>query len=959
MTEEGRATVDGGETATADRPAGGDADPLARIADGFVTFDTDWTVTAANEAAGELLDSPASGLVGASLAEAFPNGRRLRDRLEEVRARGEAATVETGDADRDRWLEVRAYPAGDKLSALVREAPESTRASDELRASRRFFEQLHDIATDPGRSPSETIKLMLAAARDRLGVELGFLTRIKDDTQSIVEMVGEHPELKQGASAPLSEAYCRRTVGREEPLGVTHAREEGWADDPAYERFGLGCYLGATITVDGQQFGTVCFADTGHRTRAFSALERSFVDLLTDWISYILEQRRYEERVRENRRRLEMVIENMPIVVFALDSDGTFTLSEGRGLEQVGLEPGELTGESVFDYAGERPEICEHVSQALNGQETHHTVEMGSATFEHWYQPVFEDGEVTHVVGVARDVTELAEHREQLSGLLETTRSLMQARSRQEVADLVANAARDILGFEANVVRLYDADAERLEPAAQTTARGLSVADRPGYDIGEGMPGRVFATGESQVVDDLDAAAVDVDTGVLRSAMHYPMGVHGTVSVALSEPGAFDATDEQVLALLATAAAAACTRARRERQVREAREHVEAVLERVEGLVENTVEVLVGATTREELEAGAITELAATDPYAFAWIGRPDVASETFSPTEWAGEASVPAADLTVALDGSNPVADALAGGRPRVVTADDAGADMLGCGGDGPETVMIVPLAYKDTTYGAIAVFADRAGAFDEREQLILSVLGRAVANAINAIERGRILDADEVIELELAIDDPDLLFTHLADACGCAVEVADFDYRSDGRLRLYLSADADGEEVRDLVAAADTVDDAQLIADGDDRCLLEMTVRETLVGRLAEFGAVVRDLAAADGSTRLTVELPYEAEARELFELVAEQHPGTALVAYHEHERPVRTRQEFRSALADRFTDRQESALRTAYLGGFFDWPRDIDGNDLAEAMDVSRPTYHQHLRAAQRKVFEELFE
>ncbi len=957
MQDEGRATADGGEATAQSQLSGGDADRTERIADGFVTLGPDWTVVDANGAAEALLDAPASGLVGATLAEAFPDGRRLRDRLEEVQARGEAATVETRDADRDRWLELRAYPAGDELSAIVREATESTRAGEELRASRRFFEQLHDIATDPGHSPPETVELMLAAARDRLGVELGFLTRIEDGTQSIVEMVGEHPELEQGASAPLSEAYCRHTVGREEPLGVTHAREEGWADDPAYERFGLGCYLGATIAVDGQQFGTVCFADTDPRAREFSALERTFVDLLTDWISYILEQRRYEERVRKNRRRLETVIENMPVVVFALDSDGTFTLSEGRGLEQVGLEPGELTGESVFDYASERPEICEHVSQALDGQETRHTVEMGSATFEHWYQPVFEDGEVTQVVGAAHDVTELTEHREQLSGLLETTQSLMQARSRQEVADIVTNAARDVLGYDANVVRLYDADAERLEPAARATAQGVSLADRPTYDMGAGMPGRVFATGESRVIDDLDA----VDTGPdgFRSAMYYPMGVHGTVSVASAEPGAFEETDEQVLALLATAAAAACTRARRERQVREARERVEALLERIEGIVENTVEVLVGATTREELERGVVTELAATEPYTFAWIGRPDVTAETLSPTEWDGEAPVPAADLTVDLGGTNPVASALADGEPRIVTAGDAGAGELGCGGDGPETVMLVPLAYRDTTYGMVGVFADRSGAFDEREQLILSVLGRAVANAINAIERGRILDADEIIELELAIDDPDLLFSHLADACGSTVEVADFDYRSDGRLRLYLSADADGEQFASLAAAADTVDDTQLIADGDDGCLLELTLRESLVGRLTEFGAVVRDLVAVDGSARVTVELPYEAEARELFELVEERHPATELVAYHEHERPVRTRQEFRSALADRFTDRQETALRTAFLGGFFDWPRDIDGNDLAGAMDISRPTYHQHLRAAQRKVFEELFE
>jgi predicted DNA binding protein/putative methionine-R-sulfoxide reductase with GAF domain len=415
-----------------------------------------------------------------------------------------------------------------------------------------------------------------------------------------------------------------------------------------------------------------------------------------------------------------------------------------------------------------------------------------------------------------------------------------------------------------------------------------------------------------------------------------------------------------VLALLATAAAAACTRAKREREVREARKHVETVLERVNGLIEDTVEVLVQATTREELEAGVVAELAGADPHTFAWIGRPDVTSETLSPTDWTGEGAVPT-DGTFDLGGTNAVAAALETDTPQVVECGEEGAGDLGCSGaDDAEAAIVVPLAYTDTTYGVVTVFADETGTFDEREQVVLSALGRAVANAINAIERGRILDADEVIELEFAVDSRDLLFGELSRRGDCTVEVADTDYRSDGDLRLYLTADAaDGEHLAAVARGADTVTESRLITDHEDGCLLEVTVEESLVGLLSEHGAVVRETVAENGTTRVTVELPYEAEARELFELVDRRYAGTDLVGYHEHERPVQTRQEFRAALADRFTDRQETALRTAYLGGFFDWPRGIDGNDLADSMDISRPTYHQHLRAAQRKVLEELFE
>ena len=53
------------------------------------------------------------------------------------------------------------------------------------------------------------------------------------------------------------------------------------------------------------------------------------------------------------------------------------------------------------------------------------------------------------------------------------------------------------------------------------------------------------------------------------------------------------------------------------------------------------------------------------------------------------------------------------------------------------------------------------------------------------------------------------------------------------------------------------------------------------------------------------------------------------------------------------DELTDRQLTALQRAYFGDFFEWPRPTSGDDLAESMGIARSTYHQHLRAAERKL------
>ncbi|WP_200530497.1 GAF domain-containing sensor histidine kinase [Halorubrum sp. LN27] len=138
-----------------------------------------------------------------------------------------------------------------------------------------------------------------------LGVETGFLTEIDDDTQMIMAASGDHELLQPGRSCPLSKAYCRKTVDVEGALTVQHARVEGWEGDAAYEEFGLETYIGAKVVVDREVYGTFCFADTEARDRPFSEDEETFVELMAQWVSYEIFQKRATERIQQQRDQLE------------------------------------------------------------------------------------------------------------------------------------------------------------------------------------------------------------------------------------------------------------------------------------------------------------------------------------------------------------------------------------------------------------------------------------------------------------------------------------------------------------------------------------------------------------------------------------------------------------------------------------------------------------------------------
>jgi predicted DNA binding protein len=58
-------------------------------------------------------------------------------------------------------------------------------------------------------------------------------------------------------------------------------------------------------------------------------------------------------------------------------------------------------------------------------------------------------------------------------------------------------------------------------------------------------------------------------------------------------------------------------------------------------------------------------------------------------------------------------------------------------------------------------------------------------------------------------------------------------------------------------------------------------------------------------------------------------------------------------------RLTDRQTEVLEEALDRGYFEWPREITSEELAEELCITRPTLHEHLRKAQSKLLSDALE
>lgn len=176
---------------------------------------------------------------------------------------------------------------------------------EQIERSATTLEELYRIAADQAVDLEAKIQSVLELGTNYLEYPLGYVTRIDDETQHIIAAVGDHDAIQPGASDPIERTYCRKTIANEEPVVVSDAPEEGWESDPAFEHFGLRCYVGARIIVDGEMYGTLCFAGEKKREQLLLEAQRSTVKTLARWLGYELERHEYESRLERQNTQLE------------------------------------------------------------------------------------------------------------------------------------------------------------------------------------------------------------------------------------------------------------------------------------------------------------------------------------------------------------------------------------------------------------------------------------------------------------------------------------------------------------------------------------------------------------------------------------------------------------------------------------------------------------------------------
>jgi PAS domain S-box-containing protein len=210
-----------------------------------------------------------------------------------------------------------------------------------------------------------------------------------------------------------------------------------------------------------------------------------------------------QRALEASETRLRTLVRGAQVVIWALDAQGIFTFADGGGLTVLGLQPGQVVGQSVFSVYESQPDIIAQARRALGGESFTASIRVEAGHYETRYTPLFEEsGRLTGVIGVAMDVTERVRYREMLEEELERTRNqLLQVERLATLGTLAAGVGHELRNISTVLNSLHQYLAECATSGAAPGSEELEelgwacqhVATHGRHLMDLGRPGKAMA----------------------------------------------------------------------------------------------------------------------------------------------------------------------------------------------------------------------------------------------------------------------------------------------------------------------------------------------------------------------------------------------------------------------------------------------------------------------------------
>jgi diguanylate cyclase (GGDEF)-like protein len=136
-------------------------------------------------------------------------------------------------------------------------------------------------------SIDQQLEEILKAGCSLFGEQIGIVSRIEGDTYIVEHAYAPGFDIHKGQEFELKKTFCSIMIGSDKPLSIEDVKSSAYRKHPCTKR-GVESYIGMSITVEGEKFGTLNFSSTSPKDQPFLDADLDFMTTLCDWIGNVL-----------------------------------------------------------------------------------------------------------------------------------------------------------------------------------------------------------------------------------------------------------------------------------------------------------------------------------------------------------------------------------------------------------------------------------------------------------------------------------------------------------------------------------------------------------------------------------------------------------------------------------------------------------------------------------------------
>lgn len=701
-----------------------------------------------------------------------------------------------------------------------------------------------------------------------------------------------------------------------------------------------------------------------------------------NYIGFQQDVTKEEERkteLKQTKERLELVLSATDTGVWTYNpaEDTVLPIQIPKG---IGLNSARYTGKSYLEQI--RPSDRESVRTAIRtaiDTEEEFTVKfrLNNEDEERWFRShgtvVTDEKDSSRVVGITTEVTEQVrqqkalEKRERiLRELHRATRELYPPQSKQHVAKILVGFLETAVGFECISIKLFDDQEGILEPEITTDTYTEYLGSTDTISPGSNPIWEVYRTGETDVVSIAEfGSKVNERTQLISHVLVAPIDDFGVIVIGLKHNSQFTDVDLDLVEVV-TANAEAMFRGleRVETQTELANQlstqsshigELQTIVDKTQAIQER----LSKAEAHQELDEAVCEELIDLDRVDLAWIGRPRATDVTLTPTASAGS-GMDYIDTVRSNEDDSLLPATIAANEQTVYTNKNISTTVRGTEWAkealslGYQSVMSVPLVDGNVIYATVTAYSKEKQAFDDKYKNLLTDTASLLLNYTQILDQRSVGSNNESTIVTFEFDDTVYPLQRLANAMESEVYVKTITQKTKETLTLLLETTADDlDSIREYINMITQIESfTSFGTDESDQLLVDIN-RPSIITKIEKQGGKFITSVSRSEQTQMWIEIPNNISQRPLFEFVNSQFDNTELVAREESTAEPMSNDDTLKSL----TERQLEVLSAAYYGGYYETPRRVTGEDLADSFDISSPAVYNHLQAAHKKILKTL--